>query len=111
MHIGQCCPTLSVEALKMAVQEAKRGDDLDRYRNAWQVIKEAAPDQDEAKFDSEWVIEKEESNKKELARLEAELKGYKNNLIKESIRVCLPRGLLPWPCSLGRSTDESHANK
>lgn len=29
----------------------------------------------------------EAANKAETARLEAELKGYKNNLIKESIRV------------------------
>jgi 26S proteasome subunit RPN7 len=34
----------------------------------------------------------EKQNQAETQRLEAELKGYKNNLIKESIRVCLNRG-------------------
>jgi COP9 signalosome complex subunit 1 len=38
-------------------------------------------------IDRSWVERKEKQNKAESSRLEAELKGYKNNLIKESIRV------------------------
>jgi len=37
-----------------------------------------------------WVEGKKRENKREVERLENELKGYKNNLIKESIRVGLP---------------------
>jgi hypothetical protein len=33
---------------------------------------------------------KDKQNKAETTRLEHELKGYKNNLIKESIRVSFP---------------------
>lgn len=37
--------------------------------------------------DSEWVDKTNKSNDRETERLEQELRGYKNNLIKESIRV------------------------
>jgi COP9 signalosome complex subunit 1 len=37
--------------------------------------------------DVEWVARTEEANKRELIRLEGELRGYKNNLIRESIRM------------------------
>ena len=38
-------------------------------------------------LDTSWGVEQEKRNVKETQRLENELKGYKNNLIKESIRV------------------------
>ncbi|MFP3733087.1 hypothetical protein SB690_20215, partial [Bacillus sp. SIMBA_006] len=37
--------------------------------------------------DSAWLQKAEEGNKRELARLESELRGYKNNLIRESMRM------------------------
>ena len=43
--------------------------------------------QDLAKVDLAWVNRQEEANKRELTRLEGELRGYKNNLIRESIRM------------------------
>jgi COP9 signalosome complex subunit 1 len=52
----------------------------------------------EVQADSAWIEKKDKQNKAETTRLEHELKGYKNNLIKESIRVsfaCHPS--LPWP--------------
>jgi hypothetical protein len=39
--------------------------------------------------DVEWLEQKEKENKAKSMRLEEELRGYKNNLIKESIRACL----------------------
>jgi COP9 signalosome complex subunit 1 len=78
---------LCVDALKAAVVEAKKGKDVSRYRDAWDCIRIAAPSEPEAKFDNAWVEGKERANKAETHRLEMELKGYKNNLIKESIRV------------------------
>lgn len=94
LHIGRTSVPLCVEALKSAVHEAKRGRDVQRYRDAWECIRSAAPSEPEAIFDRIWAEQAEKANKAETARLETELKGYKNNLIKESIRVSirLPSG-------------------
>ena len=43
--------------------------------------------QEVGKQDMDWMNRQEEGNRRELARLEGELKGYKNNLIRESIRM------------------------
>lgn len=85
--IGQCSVPLCVDALKAAVAEAKRGKDIQRYRDAFECIRVAAPDEPEAKWDEAWVTATGKANKAETHRLETELKGYKNNLVKESIRV------------------------
>lgn len=50
----------------------------------------AAPDEPEAAFDQTWLEHTEENNRDETHRLVQELKGYKNNLVKESIRVRYP---------------------
>lgn len=78
---------LCVDALKAAVVEAKQGQDVQRYRDAWDCIRVAAPSEPEAVFDNEWVENTERANKAKTHDLESELKGYKMNLIKESIRV------------------------
>lgn len=85
--IGRCSTVLGVDALKAAVAEAKKGKDVYRYRDAWEMLRAAAPSEPEAQLDRAWVETTEKSNKAETHRLEAELKGYKNNLVKESIRV------------------------
>jgi COP9 signalosome complex subunit 1 len=86
-HIGRTSVPLCVDALKAAVHEAKRGHDVRRYREVMECIRIAAPTESEAVFDQSWVDQMEKANKVEQHRLETELKGYKNNLIKESIRV------------------------
>lgn len=43
--------------------------------------------------DSDWVDKATKLNEQETLRLEHELRGYKNNLIKESIRVRLSHPL------------------
>lgn len=78
---------LCVDALKAAAAEAKRGRDPQRYREAVECLRIAAPDDPEASFDQAWLSNIEHSNRNETHRLTAELKGYKNNLIKESVRV------------------------
>ncbi|ORY70050.1 COP9 signalosome complex subunit 1 [Pseudomassariella vexata] len=85
--IGQSSVVLCVDALKAAVTEAKRGKDVRRYREAWECIRVAAPNEPEAQFDQAWADKTEKANKLETHRLETELKGYKNNLVKESIRI------------------------
>lgn len=78
---------LCVDALKAAVHEAKKGKDIQRYRDAWEFIRIAAPNEPEALWDEAWVTNTDRQNKIDTHRLETELKGYKNNLVKESIRV------------------------
>lgn len=69
------------------MSEALSGKDVQRYREAWDCIRVAGPNEPEAVFDEAWVKGTVQSNAAETHRLEAELRGYKNNLIKESIRV------------------------
>ncbi|KAI1861346.1 uncharacterized protein JN550_010876 [Neoarthrinium moseri] len=85
--IGQSSVPLCVDALKAAVAEAKRGKDVQRYRDAWECIRIAAPNEQEAQWDQPWADKTDKANKVETHRLELELKGYKNNLVKESIRI------------------------
>ncbi|KAM0275900.1 hypothetical protein ACHAQH_007287 [Verticillium albo-atrum] len=88
LTIGRCCVPLCVEALKAAVVEAKSGRDVERYREIWECIRVAAPAEPEAVYDQEWADKTTKENRQETHHLETQLKGYKNNLIKESIRVC-----------------------
>lgn len=85
--IGTCSTYLSVEALKAAVSEAKAGKDVARYERAVRALAEAAPNEAEAVPDADWINHQRKVVKVETDRLEHELRGYKNNLIKESIRV------------------------
>lgn len=85
--IGRSSVPLCVDALKAAIAEAKKGKDVQQYRDAWECIRIAAPIEPESQWDSAWVEKTDKANKLETARLEAELKQYKNNLVKESIRV------------------------
>lgn len=85
--IGVSSTFLGVEALKAAVIEAQRGKDIRKYLEAQSHLETISPREPEAAKDEAWVNTMEKQNQAESARLEAELKGYKNNLIKESIRV------------------------
>ena len=51
------------------------------------ALAEAAPTDGDAAPDVEWVERTRKRVKVETDKMETELKGYKNNLIKESIRV------------------------
>lgn len=85
--IGTCSSYLATEALRLAIAEAKSGKDVSRYENAVRALAEVAPNDKEAVLDTEWVERTQRTIKAETDRLEQELRGYKNNLIKESIRV------------------------
>ncbi|PKY06977.1 putative COP9 signalosome subunit 1 [Aspergillus campestris IBT 28561] len=85
--IGTCSTYLSVEALKAAIAEAKAGKDVARYERAVRALAEAAPNEAEAVPDADWMNHQRKVVKVETDRLEHELRGYKNNLIKESIRM------------------------
>ncbi|RQM08144.1 hypothetical protein DH86_00000591 [Scytalidium sp. 3C] len=88
LHIGTTSTVLGPEALKTALAEAQEGRDVRRYIEARQCLEHV----EGGELDSEdaaraWVENTEKKNRAETARLEAELSGYKNNLIKESIRM------------------------
>ena len=73
----------------MAATEAKQGKDVELYERVMTLRQTLEPDNPNARKDEAWMTRTALENKSETARLETELKGYKNNLIKESIRVRL----------------------
>ncbi|WEW58414.1 hypothetical protein PRK78_003882 [Emydomyces testavorans] len=85
--IGTCSSYLSVEALKLAVAEARSGKDVKNYQKAVEALARIAPSEHEAAMDTNWIEQTLKTVKADTDRLEHELKGYKNNLIKESIRM------------------------
>lgn len=86
--IGQYCPPLREEAAKLAIREAKKGADVGSFQLAVALLQSVPGYRDSANLlDKTWAVEQEKKNNKDTIKLENELKGYKNNLIKESIRV------------------------
>lgn len=85
--IGNTSTILAVDTLKAAVAEAKSGKDIGRYEKAVRALSEVAPGDQDATLDTAWIQDVQRSVRAQSERLENELRGYKNNLIKESIRV------------------------
>ena len=85
--IGSSSSYLYSEALKLAIKDAKAGNDVGRYERATAMLKEIAPEDEDGNPDIAWIDRTSKKVKIDSDRLEQELKGYKNNLIKESIRV------------------------
>ncbi|MCJ1380383.1 hypothetical protein MMC17_003486 [Xylographa soralifera] len=86
-HIGTHSTQLYLEALTAAIAEAKRGKDVRLYEAMVSALREIVPEDPRATLDIAWVDRTTKEVKMETDRLELELKGYKNNLIKESIRM------------------------
>ncbi|KAK6511129.1 hypothetical protein TWF481_000051 [Arthrobotrys musiformis] len=87
LFIGNHCPPLAVEALKAAISIVKADRDVRLYRQAVQSLQVFAPSDPDARLDEEWIEKTTREVKQKTDRLEAELKSYKNNMIKESIRI------------------------
>ncbi|KAI1007315.1 COP9 signalosome complex subunit 1 [Podosphaera aphanis] len=87
IFIGLHSSVLGIEALRAAIHEAKEIRDVNSYLEAQGHLEKIGPFEPEAQKDLEWVTTTEQINLQETQRLEAELKQYKNNLIKESIRI------------------------
>ena len=85
--IGTSSSYLYLEALKAAIAEAKQGSDVGRYEYAVSCLREIAPNDPDATADVAWIDSTKTQVKRNTDTLELELKTYKNNLIKESIRV------------------------
>ncbi|KAJ6086856.1 hypothetical protein N7467_005770 [Penicillium canescens] len=85
--IGTCSTVLSIDALKAAIAEAKSSKDVSRYEKAVRALAEVAPTDPSASLDNAWIQSTQRYVRTQTERLEHELRGYKNNLIKESIRM------------------------
>ena len=86
--IGTSSSVLYAEALKAALAEAKKGKDVTLYEKIVDALHDLIPNDPDSIPDVAWMDRMNKQIKAETTRLEQELKGYKNNLIKESIRVC-----------------------
>jgi len=78
----------------MAIAEAKRGKDVKLYLSLVEEFSSIAPSDSMALSDMAWAEKKTREVKEEQEKLEHELKSYKNNLIKESIRVRITLAVL-----------------
>lgn len=85
--IGISSTHLHLEALKAAISEAKHGKDVHNYEKATSALQEISPQDPDAIPDQTWIDRMKKQVKSDTDKMELELKGYKNNLIKESIRV------------------------
>jgi len=73
--------------LKAAVAEAKAGKDVERYRDAVDALRRVSLSDPETELDKAWIEKTSSANKKETQHLESQLKVYRSNLVKESVRV------------------------
>ncbi|CAG8522186.1 23146_t:CDS:2 [Cetraspora pellucida] len=90
LFIAKRCPPLQIDAYKLALQEL-RDNSLDhtKYLNTANKLNEVLASQGYPSYpvDNAWVETTQKRAKTTLERLEVELKNFKNNLIKESIRM------------------------
>lgn len=87
-HIGSHSPYFAVDAYRLAIAEARKGKNVALYTSLVDDLSVIAPLDPSASTDTVWAEKKTRETQHEQDRLEHELKSYKNNLIKESIRVC-----------------------
>lgn len=85
-HAACHCPPLARQAMQLAIAAAKQGKDVQLYVRLCELAGQLSF-RDLATPDPAFVSKQAEGNRRELARLEGELRGYKNNLIRESIRM------------------------
>jgi COP9 signalosome complex subunit 1 len=80
--------TLQVDALKLAIRLIKDTTlNVSLYQETVDQLRLVDSNSEESVLDRPWAENATRSTKITTEKLEAELKNYKNNLIKESIRV------------------------
>ncbi|KAJ8098737.1 26S proteasome subunit RPN7-domain-containing protein [Lipomyces tetrasporus] len=87
LFIADRCPALAVDALVLAIASLKHTAEVNRYEDAVDRLHAIAPHDPRATVDAAWVDEVTKATRSTGDKLELELKSYKNNLIKESIRM------------------------
>ncbi|KAI9106133.1 26S proteasome subunit RPN7-domain-containing protein [Phlyctochytrium arcticum] len=86
LFIAERCPPLAAEAYRMALAEIKKTMDVNKYTNVYLKYQEARGEGADP-IDQTWVETTRTAQRQKSERLERELKDYKINLIKESIRM------------------------
>ncbi|KAJ3292275.1 cop9 signalosome complex subunit [Borealophlyctis nickersoniae] len=89
LFIADRCPSLTVEAYKMALADLRQTQSTWRYQQVLQRLNEflASRGQQPLPMDQAWFEATARACRAQAERLDSELKAYKNNLIKESIRM------------------------
>jgi COP9 signalosome complex subunit 1 len=88
--IAACSTVLREEAAKLLIKEARKGSDVQNFYDAVGLLQQLPTLKDVDRLaDPSWAKDQDKKNASDTHKLENELKGYKNNLIKESIRVCM----------------------
>ncbi|TPX34998.1 hypothetical protein SmJEL517_g02516 [Synchytrium microbalum] len=89
IYVAERCPPLQIDALRLALSELKRTMNATRYLFVSNRLNEAlsAKGQASVTADTAWTDRTNKEAKVKTEKLEAELKNYKNNMIKESIRM------------------------
>ena len=90
MFIAERCPSLQIDAYRLAIKETQAHTlDTKRYHQLITKLNAALESRAQPleEVDSQWVELTQRKAKKRFDELEADLKGYRSNLIKESIRV------------------------
>ncbi|KAF9078640.1 G protein pathway suppressor 1 [Rhodocollybia butyracea] len=94
-HIVSVCPSVAVEAFTLAVQLIQKSRDPGLYQSLCHAYDQVCAYSDTRlpnlselpAIQSKWAEETLKKNHSEKMKLEAELKNYSNNMIKESIRM------------------------
>jgi hypothetical protein len=89
LHVGLHSVPLAVESLKLVIKALKQTNDIIRYKYTVSVLQKIAPSDPDARLDEDWADRTSRKVANEMEQMEAALKSYKHNLIKESIRVYL----------------------
>ncbi|KAK9461024.1 26S proteasome subunit RPN7-domain-containing protein [Lipomyces oligophaga] len=87
MYIAEHCPGLAIPSLQLAIRQLKQTRDTAQYEDAVAKLNVLDPSSLEATVDKAWLDRTEGEVRTEGDKLELELKSYKNNLLKESIRM------------------------
>ncbi|KAI8913549.1 signalosome subunit 1 [Gorgonomyces haynaldii] len=85
LFMADVCPSLRVDCLRMALNELKQSQNVVKYKQVGEMLNELVP----TPLDDLWIEQTHRQNVAKTQKLESELKTYKNNLIKESIRMGL----------------------
>ncbi|KAJ3154290.1 cop9 signalosome complex subunit [Geranomyces variabilis] len=87
--IGDRCPPLAIDALTAALSDLRETLDFNKYVAVHAKLNAALQlaGKPEVPLDHAWVENAKRVYKEKLDKLERELKDYKTNLIKESIRM------------------------
>ncbi|PUU72445.1 26S proteasome subunit RPN7-domain-containing protein [Tuber borchii] len=87
IHISTHSPPLAIEGLKLAIKLLKQTQDVPRFRLALDILRKLSLEDAEAAQDDAWIEKTSRKVASDTERIEADLKSYKHNLIKESIRI------------------------